>query len=108
VRFSFSSASDELSSIFEPNVPPPSERLKTFARFKREGIPCGIFLLPVIPFITDTSEMIMEILKKVHDIGINFVIFGGMTLKDGKQRTYFYNVLKESLSRTCSKIYTHL
>jgi len=41
VSFSFSSVNDKISSIFEPGVPPPSERLKTLAFFKSEGIPCG-------------------------------------------------------------------
>jgi DNA repair photolyase len=60
VSFSFSSTNDEVSAILEPNVPPPSERLKTLAAFKREGVACGMFLLPVIPYITDTPEMIEE------------------------------------------------
>jgi len=94
VSFSFSSVNDEVSSVFEPHVPPPSERLKTLALFKREGIACGMFLLPVIPFITDTPEFIAESLKKAHEVGVDFVIFGGMTLKEGRQKDYFYNLLK--------------
>ncbi len=95
VSFSFSSTNDEVSAVFEPHVPPPSERLKTLAFFKRKGIACGMFLLPVIPFITDTSEMIAETLRKAHEVGVDFVIFGGMTLKDGRQKEYFYSSLRE-------------
>ncbi len=95
VSFSFSSANDEVSAIFEPHVPSPSERLKTLAMFKKEGVACGMFLLPVIPFITDTPVMIGETLKKARDVGVDFVIFGGMTLKAGRQKDYFYNVLSE-------------
>jgi DNA repair photolyase len=96
VSFSFSSTNDEISAVFEPHVPPPSERLKTLASFKRKGIACGMFLLPVIPFITDTPEMIEEALRKAHEIGVDFVIFGGMTLKNGRQEEYFFNLLKDS------------
>jgi DNA repair photolyase len=95
VSFSFSSTNDEVSAIFEPHVPPPSERLKTLALFKKEGIACGMFLLPVIPFITDTPEMIAETLRKAHEVGVNFVIFGGMTLKDRRQKEHFYGSLRE-------------
>ncbi len=95
VSFSFSSTSDELSSVFEPHVPPPTERLKTLAFFKRNGIACGMFLLPVIPFITDTPEMIAEALRKAHEIGVDFVIFGGMTLKNGRQKEYFFSSLRD-------------
>jgi len=95
VSFSFSSTNDELSAVFEPHVSPPSERLKTLALFKRKGIVCGMFLLPVIPFVTDTSEMIAEALRNAHEIGVDFVIFGGMTLKNGRQKEYFLGLLRE-------------
>ncbi|MHA2433787.1 MAG: radical SAM protein [Candidatus Thorarchaeota archaeon] len=95
VSFSFSSANDRISAGFEPGVPFPSERLKTLAFFKKEGIACGMFLLPVIPFLTDTPELMEETIRKASEAGVDFVIFGGMTLKDGKQKNYFFNVLKE-------------
>ena len=96
VSFSFSSTNDEISAVLEPHVPPPSERLKTLAAFKRKGIACGMFLLPVIPFITDTPELISEALRRAHEIGVDFVIFGGMTLKSGKQQEYFFSLLRHN------------
>jgi len=103
VSFSFSSTNDEISAVFEPHVPPPSERLKTLAFLKRNGIACGMFLLPVIPFITDTPEIIAETLRAAHEIGVDFVIFGGMTLKDGRQREHFSSLLKEMYPELLSK-----
>ena len=103
VSFSFSSTNDEISAVFEPHVPPPSERLETLAFFKRKGITCGMFLLPVIPFITDTPKMIAETLRKAHEIGVAFVIFGGMTLKDGRQEEYFYSLLRERYPKLLTK-----
>lgn len=95
VSFSFSSADDKISAIFEPGVPPPSKRLKTIKRFKNEGISSGMFLLPAIPFITDLPSVMTDTLKKAHDAGVDFIVFGGMTLKDGRQMQYFYDVLKK-------------
>lgn len=95
VSFSFSSVDDGISSIFEPGVPSPSERLRTLAFFKKEGIACGMFLLPVIPFLTDTSELMEETVKQARNVGVDFIIFGGMTLKEGRQSDYFFDVLKK-------------
>jgi DNA repair photolyase len=95
VSFSFSSMNDAISAIVEPHVPSPSERLKTLGFFKKRGIACGMFLLPVIPFISDTQELISKALQKANQIGVDFVIFGGMTLKDGRQKEYFYQFLKD-------------
>ena len=94
VSFSFSSADDEISAIFEPGVPPPSERLETIKMFKEEGISCGMYLMPVIPFITDTREKTEETVRKACEVGVDFIIFSGMTLKEGRQKDYFFDVLK--------------
>jgi len=96
VSFSFSSADDKISKIFEPGVPPPSERLETLAFFKKEGIACGMFLLPIIPFITDKYEVMEDTIQKASETGVDFIIFGGMTLKDGKQREHFLKTLNEN------------
>lgn len=94
VNFSFSSVDDEISAIFEPGVPAPSRRLETIIKFKQAGIPCGLFLMPVIPFITDTPVQIEKVFRKAKEIGIDYIIFSGMTMKDGRQKQYFLNVLK--------------
>jgi DNA repair photolyase len=91
VSFSFSSADDEISSVFEPGVPPPSERLKAITYFKENRIPSGAFLMPVIPFITDTEEILEHTVKKIKEAGADFIIFAGMTLKEGRQKEYFFN-----------------
>jgi len=95
VSFSFSSVDDEISAIFEPGVPSPSERLKTLTFFKNEGIACGMFLLPVIPFMTDTPKLMEKTIRKASEVGLDFIIFGGMTLKEGRQKDYFFKTLKK-------------
>jgi DNA repair photolyase len=95
VSFSFSSVDDEMSRFVEPGVPSPTERLKTLAKFKQAGIACGMFLMPVIPFLTDTPAMLEQSLQRAKDTGLDFVIFGGMTLKDGRQKDYFLDVLQQ-------------
>lgn len=96
VSFSFSSTNDKISSVFEPGVPTPTQRLKTLSKFKKEGIACGMYLMPVIPFITDKSEVMEETIKKAKETDLDFIVFGGMTLKEGKQKKYFMKTLKEN------------
>ena len=86
---SISSVEERISRIYEPGVPSPAERLETLKCFKARGIPCGLFLLPVIPFVTDTEELIEEALQAAADAGVDYLIFGGMTLKEGRQASYF-------------------
>lgn len=95
VSFSFSSVDDEMSRFLEPGVPSPADRLKTLARFKQAGIACGMFLMPVVPFLTDTPRMLDQSLRTAKETGLDFVVFGGMTLKDGRQKEYFMHRLQE-------------
>ena len=93
VSFSFSSCSDAISKVFEPGIRPPSERLETIRFFKDHGIASGVFLMPVIPYVTDLAEVLEESVAKIKEAGADFIIFSGMTLKPGRQQDYFYNVL---------------
>ena len=95
VSFSFSSTNDNISRIFEPGVPSPTERLETIKSLKKEGIFCGMFLMPVIPFVTDKNNIMNETIKNARDAGVDFVVFGGMTLKEGRQKDYFYKTLEK-------------
>jgi DNA repair photolyase len=109
VCFSISSVDEQISRIFEPGVPSPRERLETLKYFKARGIPCGLFLLPVIPYVTDRIELLEEALRQAKDVGVDYLIFGGMTLKEGRQSSHFLNTLsrhRPELLPTYRKIYT--
>lgn len=93
VSFSFSSASDNISKLFEPRASLPSERLATIRKLKRAGISAGMFIMPVIPFITDLPKIMGNTLQKGKEAGADFAIFGTMTLKPERQKQYFINHL---------------
>ncbi|RPH94776.1 MAG: radical SAM protein, partial [Calditrichaeota bacterium] len=93
VSMSFSSTDDEISSVFEPGASPPSARLKTLERFKQAGVAVGIYLLPIIPYITDSDVQLQRSFQSFKAIGAEWVVCGGMTMKDGRQFEYFNNVL---------------
>ena len=95
VSFSFSSTDDRTSAIVEPRVPSPSERLDALKLFKREGIACGMYLLPVIPRVTDTREFLEDAVMKASAAGVDFIIFGAMTLKEGRQKDYFAETIQD-------------
>jgi DNA repair photolyase len=94
VSMSFSCTDDMTAAVFEPGVPSPTDRLACLARIRRRGIRCGMFLLPVIPFVTDTPEHMDRSVEAARAAGLDFVLFGGMTLKPGRQREHFMAVLE--------------
>lgn len=93
ISMSFSSVDDKISQLFEPGVPLPSKRLEVLKKIKEKGFSIGLFLLPVIPFITDKVELLEDVFREAKRINVDFIVFGGMTLKEGRQKNYFYNIL---------------
>jgi len=94
VSFSLSTADNDLASKFEPCASPPSERLAALKTLREAGITSGVFLMPVIPFLSDTPAMIDHSLKEAKMADAKYVLFGGMTLKEGRQQDFFYDELK--------------
>jgi DNA repair photolyase len=95
ISMSFSSTDDHINAHFEPGVTKPSRRLKTLELFKSQGFAVGMYLMPVVPFITDTPEKIQNTVRDAVNAGVDFIVFGGMTMKVGRQQDHFFDVLKE-------------
>jgi DNA repair photolyase len=93
ISLSFSSMDDEISSVVEPGVPSPAERLALLSGFKHKGFTCGLFLLPALPGLTDTPEQIDRVFRQAMECGLDFIIGGGLTLKEGRQKEYFLDVI---------------
>src|ERR687889_1836741 len=47
---------DDLHAGLEPGVPTPRARLDVVKALTDAGLPCGVFLAPVLPGLTDTTE----------------------------------------------------
>ncbi|MFI4922889.1 MAG: radical SAM protein, partial [Burkholderiales bacterium] len=51
----------ELARRLEPRATAPQRRLQTIKRLSEAGVPCGVLVAPVIPFLTDSAvEKVLE------------------------------------------------
>lgn len=93
VKMTVTTSDDALSKIIEPQVAPSSQRFEAIKKLSDAGIYCGILLMPVLPYITDTEDNISGILRAAKASGAQFVYPSfGMTLRD-TQRYHYYNQL---------------
>lgn len=85
---------DELCKKIERNVTVTSERFACLEEFAKRGIPIGVWLGPVLPFINDNEENIINIVNKCIEIGVRYIVsFGfGTTKREGSEE-YFYKCL---------------
>jgi DNA repair photolyase len=57
----------ELARKMEPRASSPRRRLQAIQRLNEAGVPCGVMVAPVIPFLTDAE--LENILQAAHDHG---------------------------------------
>ncbi|MCL2839201.1 MAG: radical SAM protein [Defluviitaleaceae bacterium] len=93
IKFSITTADDDLCKKLEPHTSITSERFTALQTLAHHDIFCGVLIIPMLPFVTDTEENIIRILRMAKDSGAKFVYtYMGMTLRKGS-REYFYNQL---------------
>ena len=95
-KMTITAAEDSVCRMTEPNAAPSSERFEALAKMSQAGLFTGITLMPILPYINDTPENILGIVRKAHECGVRCVYpFFGMTLRTGN-REYFYAKLDEN------------
>ncbi|MFU8786794.1 MAG: SPL family radical SAM protein [Candidatus Izemoplasmataceae bacterium] len=96
VQLTITTTNDELAKKIEPHVTLPSKRYEALKIFSSHGITTGIWMTPILPFITDNEENIIETVKKAAQAKVTFIVsFGiGTTMREGS-RDYFYNQLDQ-------------
>lgn len=97
VNITITTADDGLCRQIERHVPPTSARLDAIRRLSEAGIPCGVLLMPILPFLNDTPENIEAVVRQAARAGARWVFPGygfGVTLRQN-QRDYFYERLDE-------------
>ena len=57
VSFTITTADDDLARQVEPGAPPPSARFRAMATLAERGIPTGVLLMPVLPFLEDSPRI---------------------------------------------------
>ncbi len=80
---------------FEPKASTTEERFETIKKLRSEGIHAGIYFAPVIPFIGDKEENIKKMYEKAKEAKAEFMIMWGLTLKEGRNKKEFMEVIKK-------------
>lgn len=93
IKMTITTADDEMGKKIEPYVSLASERFEAIKKLSDNGIFTGVLLMPVLPFLEDSKENILDIVRKAHSSGAKFIYAGfGVTLR-GNQRMWFYDKL---------------
>lgn len=95
VLFTITLVDDMVQRIFEPRASTTSKRYSALKNVRKEGLFGGVMATPIIPGIGDTYENMRGLAKEAKRAGAQFILWGGMTLKPGRQKTHFLNVIRK-------------
>ncbi|WP_159881431.1 SPL family radical SAM protein [Paenibacillus puerhi] len=93
---------------FEPMSPAPSERLRTVAGLRERGIEAGVFIAPILPFLTDGPDQLEPLVQAVAEAGAAFVMGSVLRLNTAPVKSWFFAALNQhypSLARRYARLY---
>ncbi|WP_158862534.1 Rv2578c family radical SAM protein [Leifsonia sp. AG29] len=80
---------DELQQSVEPGTPTTKARLATVTAVREKGLDCAVFLMPILPYLTDTREHLDEALRQAAEAGATSVLYTALHLKPGVKEWYY-------------------
>jgi len=79
---------DELQRSIEPGAPSTAARLATVRAVRDAGLPCSVFLMPVLPFLTDSRQHLERALEAIADAGATGVAYSALHLRPGAKEWF--------------------
>ncbi|MBI3135158.1 MAG: radical SAM protein [Bacteroidetes bacterium] len=98
ITFSFSTLHDPVAKIFEPGACPPSKRLDAVAEMKAAGFKTGISLMPLLPYISDTTAELELFFSTFKTMRVDYVMPSSITLfgnEKGDSKTLVLNAVNK-------------
>ena len=79
---------DELQQSVEPGTPSTAARLATVTAARDVGLPVTVFLMPILPYLTDTRAHLDAALERVAASGASSVMHTALHLRPGTKEWF--------------------
>ncbi|WP_353813312.1 Rv2578c family radical SAM protein [Agromyces sp. SYSU T00266] len=80
---------DDLQRSIEPGTPTTSARLATVTAVRDAGFDCTVFLMPILPYLTDTRAHLDDALRRAKAAGATSVVYSALHLR-GSVKPWFF------------------
>lgn len=93
INISMNTLDPQVWRQFEPSSPSPAKRLETLARLTAAGLPAGIILAPILPWITDGTEELRRLVREAAERGAAYVKHAVLRLSTPEVKLSFFRTL---------------
>src|SRR5699024_413080 len=78
-----------LQETLEPGTPSPQARLNLIRRITTAGLPCGVLIAPVLPYLTDSEQHLTELVAAIAAAGATGISGFALHLRPGAREWFF-------------------
>lgn len=78
----------ELQRVLEPGTPTPKARLQLIGKIRDAGLPCGVFMAPLLPELSDGAEQIEALVRQLVDAGATGISGISLHLRPGAREWF--------------------
>lgn len=83
IAMSIAMYDEALQHAIEPGTPSTQARLDTVRALSDAGFRVSVFLMPILPHLTDSIAAIDTALRRIKDAGADHVVYGALHLRPG-------------------------
>ncbi|GAA3933009.1 intein-containing Rv2578c family radical SAM protein [Microbacterium soli] len=95
IQLSIAMYDEALQRSIEPGTPSTQARLDTVRALTDAGFRVGVFLMPVLPYLTDSVDAIDSALRRIADAGAAHAVYGALHLRAGVKPWFFQWLQRE-------------
>jgi DNA repair photolyase len=78
----------DLQAVLEPGTPSPRARLDLIRRITATGLPCGVLVAPLLPYLTDRDDQLHELVGRLAAAGVTGVSAIALHLRPGAREWF--------------------
>jgi DNA repair photolyase len=79
---------DDLQASVEPGTPTTQARLATVTAAREAGLDCAVFMMPILPFLTDSYAHLDRALGDIKAAGATSVLYSALHLRPGTKEWF--------------------
>lgn len=79
---------NQLQQSVEPGTPTAASRLETVRAASEAGLRVTVFMMPVLPFLTDTRDHLERAMTQIRDSGASTVLYSALHLRPGSKEWF--------------------
>lgn len=94
VNISLVTLDEEKARLLDPGAPAPAKRLEALARLNSAGLTTRLFIMPVLPGITDSPDELEGLVKAGVEAGVASVVADSLRIARGLE-DYYYGFIEQ-------------